>query len=68
MRIFFNKFYKRKVVIWLNIIICEDRSEIIKEISRIVKCFFEDKNLECNIKAFNNYEKTINYVKSLNSY
>lgn len=52
----------------MNIIICEDRQENIKEISRITKSFFEDKGLECNIKAFKNYEETINYIKSLNSY
>lgn len=52
----------------MNVIICEDRQENIKEISRITKSFFEDKDLECNIKAFKNYEETINYIKSLNSY
>lgn len=56
------------MVIFLNIIICEDRKENIKEISRIVKIFFEDKAVECNIKAFNNYDETVNYIKSLNSY
>lgn len=52
----------------MNIIICEDRQENIKEISRITKSFFEYKGLECNIKAFKNYEETISYIKSLNSY
>lgn len=52
----------------MNIIICEDRQENIKEISRITKSFFEGKGLECNIKAFKNYEETINYIKALNSY
>lgn len=52
----------------MNVIICEDRQENIKEISRITKSFFEDKDLECNINAFKNYEETINYIKSLNSY
>lgn len=56
------------MVIFLNIIICEDKQEYIKEISRIVKCLFEDRDIECNIKAFKNYEETINYIKSLNSY
>lgn len=52
----------------MNVIICEDRQENIKEISRITKSFFEDKGLECNIKAFKNYEETVNYIKALNSY
>jgi two-component system, LytTR family, response regulator AgrA len=55
-------------VICLNIIICEDKLENIREISGIVKSFFENEDLECTIKAFNNYEETINYIKSLNSY
>lgn len=52
----------------MNIIICEDRQENIKEFSRIVKLFFEDSDIECNIKAFSNYEETIDYIKSLTSY
>jgi two-component system, LytTR family, response regulator AgrA len=56
------------VVIVLNIIICEDKEENINEISIIVKHVFEDKGIEYTIKAFNNYEETINYIKSLNSY
>jgi len=56
------------VVIYLNIIICEDKQENIKEISRIAKDFFEDKGIEYSINAFNNFEKTISYIKSLHSY
>lgn len=52
----------------MNIIICEDKQEYIKEISRIVKGLFEDRNIECNIRAFKNYEETINYIKALSSY
>ena len=52
----------------MNIIICEDIQENIKEISRIAKFLFENRDIECNIKAFNNYEETVNYIKSLNSY
>jgi two-component system, LytTR family, response regulator AgrA len=61
-------FRSDKVVIFLNIIICEDRQEYIKEISRITKLFFEDSHVNCKINSFNNYENTINYIKSLNSY
>lgn len=55
-------------MIFLNIIICEDRKENIQQISKIAKQVFEDNHLECNIKAFNNYEGTIKYIKSLKSY
>lgn len=55
-------------MIILNIIICEDKQVNIEQISKIVKFVFKDRNLECNIKAFNNYEETVNYIKSLNSY
>jgi two-component system response regulator AgrA len=56
------------VVINLNIVICEDKQQNIKEISRIVKTFFEDKGLEFSINAFNNFEEAIDYIKSLHSY
>jgi len=56
------------VVISLNIIICEDNKEYIKQISKVVKLVFEESGLECNIKAFNIYEEAIKYIKSLNSY
>jgi len=56
------------VVIFLNIIICEDRKEYREQISKIAKLVFEERGLECNIKAFKIYEETINYIKSLNSY
>lgn len=52
----------------MNIIICEDRKEYIERICKIVKDVLEERGLEYNIKAFKNYEQTINYVKSLNSY
>lgn len=59
---------KCKAVIFLDIIICEDRQEYIKEISSIVKLFFENSDIKCNINAFNHYEETINYIKALTSY
>lgn len=52
----------------MNVIICEDKIEYIKEITRIAKDFFADEDLECNIKSFSKYEETINYIKSLDSY
>lgn len=52
----------------MNIIICEDTKEYIERIYKIVKLVFDERGLEYNIKAFKNYEQTINYVKSLNSY
>lgn len=52
----------------MNLIICDDRQDNIQKISKIAKLVFENSNLECNIKAFSNYEDTVNYVKSLNSY
>lgn len=56
------------MVILLNIIICEDKAEYIKEITRIVKDFFAEEDIEGNIKSFNKYEETINYIKNLGSY
>lgn len=55
-------------VIFLKIIICEDMKENILQISRIAKRVFEDNNMECSIKAFNNYDAALNYIKTLNSY
>lgn len=52
----------------MNIIICDDRKENIESISRISKFVFEKSSLECNIKAFTNYEDTIKYIKSLAYY
>jgi two-component system, LytTR family, response regulator AgrA len=52
----------------LNVIICDDRKENIENILKITKFMFEKNNLECNIKAFTNYEDTLRYIKSLNSY
>lgn len=51
------------MVIFLNIIICEDGQENIEQISRIIKLVFEDRNLEYNLKAFNNYEETVKKYK-----
>lgn len=52
----------------MNIIICEDRPEYIKEIVRIVKDFLAEEDIEGNIKYFDKYVETINYIKSLTSY
>ena len=52
----------------MTIIICEDRKEYVEQISKIVKALLEEKGLEFNIKAFNVYEETIKYIKSLKSY
>lgn len=52
----------------MNIIICEDKQENIKEISRIARAFFENKGLDYKINAFTNFEETIDYIKALHSY
>lgn len=52
----------------MNIIICEDRQEYRKEISRIAKLLFDNSDVKYRINSFNNYEETISYIKSLNSY
>lgn len=52
----------------MNIIICEDKAEYIKEIRRILKDFLAEEDIECNIKSFNKYEDTVNYIKSLGYY
>lgn len=56
------------MVISLNIIICEDKQEYIKEVSRIVKLLFDNSDIKYSINTFNNYEETINYIESLDSY
>lgn len=52
----------------MNIIICEDRKDYIQQISKIAKQVFGSNNLEFNLKAFNNYEEALMYIKSLKSY
>ena len=52
----------------MNIIICEDKAEIISEITRIIESFLGNKGVRYSVEAFRKYDAALDYIKSLKSY
>lgn len=52
----------------MNIIICEDKAEIISELTRIIDSFLGGTGLKYSVNAFRKYDAALDYIKSLKSW
>jgi two-component system response regulator AgrA len=52
----------------LNIIICEDKAEIISELTRIIDSFIGSTGIRYSVNAFRRYDAALDYIKSLKSH
>jgi two-component system, LytTR family, response regulator AgrA len=63
-----SNLYSWKAVTKVNIIICEDKAEIINELTRIIDSFLESAGIRYSVNAFRKYDAALSYIKSLKSY
>lgn len=52
----------------MKIIICEDKAEIISELTRIIESFMGGAGIRYTIEAFRKYDAALEYVRSLKSW
>jgi two-component system, LytTR family, response regulator AgrA len=52
----------------MNIIICEDKAEIISELTRIIDSFLGSTGIRYCVNAFRKYDAALDYIKSLKYY
>lgn len=57
-----------KAVTSVKIIICEDKAEIISELTRIIDSFMGSAGLKYTIEDFRRYDAALEYIRSLKSY
>jgi len=52
----------------MNIIICEDKAEIISELTRIIDSFMGSTGIRYSVNAFRKYDAALDYIRSLKSH
>jgi len=52
----------------VKIIICEDKADIISELTRIIDSFMGSNRIRYTIEAFRKYDAALDYIRSLKSY
>ncbi len=52
----------------MKIVICEDKAEIITELTRIIESFMGGTGIKYTVEAFRKYDAALEYIRSLKSY